>query len=334
MLHNRRLRLGRPSREELLLVLITFVWGTTFLIVHVAMDHSGPWFFVGLRFLVAGLISAVIFHRVLRGMRWRDVGAGAAIGAMIWLGYGLQTVGLQTITSSTSAFITALYVPLVPLLQWLVLRRRPSRTTLAGVTLAFVGLLLLADPGAVGLGFGAGEVATLVSTLPIAVEIILISLFAGKVDLGRVTVVQLLTASLLSLATMPVTGEPVPAFSWVWVAAAVGLGAASCAIQLTMNWAQRSVSPTRATIIYSGEPVWGGIIGRLAGDRLPGIAIVGAALIVAGALVSELRPRRSEPEAVPAGGGPATGPHDDADGGPGEPRDGAAARTPEPAVPA
>jgi drug/metabolite transporter (DMT)-like permease len=296
MLHNRRLRMSRPSREELLLVLITFVWGTTFLIVHVAMDHSGPWFFVGLRFGVAGLISAVIFHRTLRGTRWRDVGAGAAIGAMIWLGYGLQTVGLQTISSSTSAFITALYVPLVPLLQWLVLRRRPSRTTLAGVALAFVGLLLLADPGAVGVGFGPGEVATLVSTLPIAAEIILISLFAGKVDLGRVTVVQLLTASLMSLATMPATGEALPAFSWVWLAAAVGLGAASCAIQLTMNWAQRKVSPTRATIIYSGEPVWGGIVGRLAGDRLPAIAVLGAVLIVAGSLVSELRPRGRAPE--------------------------------------
>jgi drug/metabolite transporter (DMT)-like permease len=58
-----------------------------------------------------------------------------------------------------------------------------------------------------------------------------------------------------------------------------------------MNWAQQSVSPTRATVIYAGEPVWGGIVGRLAGDRLPGLALAGAALIVAGVLVSELRPR-------------------------------------------
>jgi drug/metabolite transporter (DMT)-like permease len=59
-----------------------------------------------------------------------------------------------------------------------------------------------------------------------------------------------------------------------------------------MNWAQRSVSPTRATVIYAGEPVWGGIVGRIAGDRLPGPAIAGAVLIVAGVLVSELQPRR------------------------------------------
>ena len=61
-------------------------------------------------------------------------------------------------------------------------------------------------------------------------------------------------------------------------------------IQLTMNWAQKAVSPTRATVIYASEPVWAGIVGRLAGDRLPGLAMVGAALIVIGVLVSELKP--------------------------------------------
>ncbi|OUD86932.1 EamA-like transporter family protein [Clavibacter michiganensis subsp. michiganensis] len=105
------------------------------------------------------------------------------------------------------------------------------------------------------------------------------------------TVVQLLVAGALSLACMPLAGEAIPAFSWVWLVAAVALGASSCLIQLTMNWAQRSVSPTRATIIYAGEPVWAGLIGRVAGERLPALAILGAALIVAGTVVSELRPR-------------------------------------------
>lgn len=280
------------SRQELALVFITAVWGATFLIVHIAVQYSGPWFFVGMRFLAAGLISAIVFARVLPGMRWKEIGAGSAIGVMIFLGYGLQTVGLQTINSSTSAFITALYVPLVPVLQWIVFRKAPRVLTWIGVVLAFVGLMLLADPGSVGFTFGPGQIATVVSTLPIAAEIILIGLFAGKVNLGRVTVVQLLVAGLLGFAIMPTVGEQAPAFSWVWLVAAVALGAASCLIQVTMNWAQRSVSPTRATIIYAAEPLWAAIVGRIAGDRLPPIAIVGAALIVAGALVSELNPRK------------------------------------------
>ena len=70
-----------------------------------------------------------------------------------------------------------------------------------------------------------------------------------------------------------------------------------------MNWAQRSVSPTRATLIYAGEPVWAGVVGRIAGERLPGLALLGGALIVLGVVVSELdlrwRRRAVEPAGVP-----------------------------------
>ncbi|WP_258063957.1 MULTISPECIES: DMT family transporter [unclassified Rathayibacter] len=291
MMHISPLRGLRFTRPEWALIGITAIWGGTFLAVHIAMEHSGPLFFVGMRFAIAGLISAVVFHRSLRGMRRIDLAAGVAIGVMIFAGYGLQSYGLQTITSSTSAFLTALYVPLVPLLQWVVFRRRPGVLTLVGVALAFVGLLLIAGPQP-GVALGAGEVATIVSTLPIAAEIILIGLVAGRVDLGRVTVVQLLVAGALGFASMPLAGEAVPAFSGAWLIPALALGASSCLIQLTMNWAQRSVSPSRATIIYSAEPVWAGLIGRLAGDRLPALALLGAGFIVAGTLVSELKPRR------------------------------------------
>jgi drug/metabolite transporter (DMT)-like permease len=307
MLHI-RLRRGSPgrgavlrfSRQELALVGITALWGGTFLIVHLAMRHSGPLFFVGVRFLTAGLVSLVVFRRTLTGLTRRELGAGAAIGVAIFLGYALQTLGLQTIPSSTSAFLTALYVPIVPLLQWAVFRRAPKPAALLGVALAFAGLVLLAGPSATGLTLSAGEVVTLVSTVAMAAEIVLIGRFAGTVDLGRVTVVQLLVGGGLALAAMPAVGEAVPSFSWVWLLPALGLGAASCLIQLTMNWAQRSVSPTRATVIYAGEPVWGGIVGRLAGDRLPALAIGGAALIVAGVLVSELKPPPGEKAATGA----------------------------------
>lgn len=298
MLHN-RFRWRAFSRQEVVLVLATVIWGATFLIIHIAVQHSGPWFFVGMRFITAGLISALLFARVLKGLTLKEIGAGAAIGVMIFFGYGLQTAGLQTLNSSTSAFISALYVPLVPLLQWVVFRQKPGLLTWIGVSLAFIGLVLLADPGSVGLTFGTGEIVTIISTLPIALEIILIGWFAGKVHLGRVTVVQLLVAGFFGFSTVPIVGEQVPEFSWVWVIASVALGVASCMIQLAMNWAQKSVSPTRATIIYAGEPVWAAIIGRIAGDRLPPVAIVGALLIVAGSLASELRPRRRDRSVMP-----------------------------------
>ena len=61
------------------------------------------------------------------------------------------------------------------------------------------------------------------------------------------------------------------------------------------NWAQKSVSPTRATLIYAGEPVWAGVIGRIAGERFPPMAMVGAVLIVAAVIVSEIKTRERKP---------------------------------------
>jgi drug/metabolite transporter (DMT)-like permease len=214
------------------------------------------------------------------------------IGVTIMLGYGLQTMGLQTISSSQSAFITALYVPFVPLLQWLVLGRRPGLMASLGICLAFVGLMLLAGPQGGSLHFSEGEIVTLVSAVAIAAEIILISRYAGTVDVRRVTVVQLATASALSFMMVVPTQESLPGFSWLLLLSALGLGAMSAVIQVAMNWAQKSVSPTRATLIYAGEPVWAGIVGRLAGERLPGVALIGGGLIVIAVVVSELRLKR------------------------------------------
>lgn len=280
------------SRQEIALVLVTMLWGSTFLVIHIAMQHSGPLFFVGVRFTIAGVVSMLLFRRHMARLTRREAGAGVAIGCALFLGYYLQTLGLRTITSSQSAFITALYVPIVPLLQWAVLKRPPGLMSWVGVALAFTGLVLLAGPEAGALHFSAGELATLAGAAAIAAEIILIGHFASSVDSRRVTAVQLLTAGLVSFALMPALGEAVPEFSWLWAGGAIGLGLASAVIQLTMNWAQKSVSPTRATVIYAGEPVWGGIVGRLAGERLPGLALVGAALIVAGVLASEVKFRR------------------------------------------
>ncbi|NIF18401.1 DMT family transporter [Pantoea sp. Cy-639] len=288
----------RLSKAEVVLVFITMLWGGTFLIVHNVMTVSGPMFFVGLRFAAAALFVGLVSARSLSGLTATELKAGLLIGVSIMLGYGLQTMGLQTIGSSQSAFITALYVPFVPLLQWLVLGRRPGLMPSLGIGLAFVGLMLLAGPQGGTLHFSEGELVTLVSAVAIAGEIILISRYAGKVDVRRVTVVQLATASALAFLMIVPTQETIPDWSWLLVVSAVGLGAMSAVIQVAMNWAQKSVSPTRATLIYAGEPVWAGIVGRIAGERLPGVALIGGLLIVLAVVVSELKIRRQDEAGV------------------------------------
>ena len=285
------LPLLKLSKAECVLVLITMIWGGTFLMVQHAMTVSGPMFFVGLRFAAAAAIVALFSWRHLAGLTPLELKAGGFIGTAIMLGYGLQTVGLQTIPSSQSAFITALYVPFVPLLQWLFMGKRPGLLQSIGIMLAFTGLMLLSGPNGASLNFSPGEIATLISTVAIAAEIILISSYAGQVDVRRVTVVQLAVTSVLAFLMVVPTQESLPGFSWLLLGSALGLGAASAAIQVAMNWAQKSVSPTRATLIYAGEPVWAGLVGRLAGERLPALALLGGGLIVVAVIVSELKTR-------------------------------------------
>ncbi|MFK3661807.1 DMT family transporter [Scandinavium sp. NPDC088450] len=275
--------------QEALLIVITMFWGGTFLAVQYAVTLSDPFFFVGLRFATAALAVGALSFRSLRGLTRLELKAGVSIGIAIAMGYSLQTWGLQTISSSKSAFITAMYVPLVPLLQWLCLGRVPGLMSCTGIALAFIGLMLLAGPEGNMLALGAGELITLTGAIAIAAEIILISAWAGKVDVRRVTVVQLATASLVAFIAMVPAGESVPDFSPGLLIVALGLGIFSAIIQVVMNWAQRSVSPTRATVIYTGEPVWAGIFGRMAGERLPVLALLGGLFIVAGVLVSELK---------------------------------------------
>jgi drug/metabolite transporter (DMT)-like permease len=174
------------------------------------------------------------------------------------------------------------------------LGRMPGLMSCVGIVLAFIGLIFLAGPNGDLLALGQGELITLASAVAIAAEIILISAWAGKVDVRRVTVVQLATASIVAFAMMAPAGESVPPVSSGLLIVALGLGIFSAIIQVTMNWAQRSVSPTRATVIYTGEPVWAGIFGRLAGERLPALALLGAAFIVVGVLVSELKFKRKK----------------------------------------
>lgn len=133
------------------------------------------------------------------------------IGVSIMLGYGLQTtMGLQAISSSQSAFITALYVPFVPLLQWLVLGRRPGLMPI-GICLAFIGLMLLAGPeggnlhfseGGGHLGQRGGHRRRNRPDQPLR-----------RPGRRRVTVVQLATASLLAFLMIVPTQERIPDFS-------------------------------------------------------------------------------------------------------------------------
>jgi drug/metabolite transporter (DMT)-like permease len=277
---------------QIALILITIIWGGSFLTVQYGLNFCSPILFVALRFAAAAMAVSLISWKYMKGMSCKEVWAGAAIGAVIAIGYSTQTVGLQTISSSESAFLTALYVPLVPILLWLLFSKKPHVMTWLGALLAFLGLVFLTGNGLGAIQLNFGQILTILGSIAIALEIILISYFAPKVNTRRVTVLQLFFASLFCFILTPVFGEnQLPEFHPHLAIILVGLGIASAVIQLVMNWAQEMVDPSQAAIIYAGEPIWASLLGRLAGERLPALALVGGMLVVLGVIASEWRPK-------------------------------------------
>lgn len=277
---------------QLALILITIIWGGSFLTVQFGLNYSTPILFVALRFAAAALAVSLLSLKDLKKFNASEIFAGFCIGAVIAIGYSTQTIGLQSISSSESAFLTALYVPLVPVLLWLCFRQTPHFMTWLGVISAFAGLAFLTGNGFGAMQLNFGQLITLLGSVAIAFEIILISYFANKVNLRRVTVLQLAFASVLCFLIAPFNGETqLPAFEWPLLAVLGALGIASAVIQLVMNWAQRMVDPSQAAIIYAGEPVWAAIIGRIAGERLAPLALTGGCLMVLGVILSEWRPQ-------------------------------------------
>jgi len=189
--------LSSSKAPQLALVLITMIWGGTFLTVQYALNFTSPMFFVGCRFAVAALTLLLISFKSMKGVTLKDLGAGSVIGLVIVGGYGTQTIGLQTIPSSESAFLTALYVPLVPILMWLIFRKTPHAMTWVGAALAFTGLVLLTGNGFEQISLSFGQLLTVLGSLAIALEIIFISYFAGKVNLRRVTIIQLAVSTFV-----------------------------------------------------------------------------------------------------------------------------------------
>ncbi len=231
-----------------------------------------------------------IFHRRLKRLTRWELLSGMLIGVVLFAGYGFQTVAMQWTSVSESGFLTGMYVPLVPLFSLLLLRQRIAGTAWIGVLLSLVGLLLLSVNRQFVLSIGPGEVLLLSCALAFALQIVLVSKFVAEADAINLAIVQLAMTAVLSMLAVPLSGEPIaapPLLAWVPVTL---LGTLDMGLTLvSMNWVQQYISGTRATLIYSLEPLWatlGGVL--IEHDMLSVAAWLGCACIFGGMIVGRL----------------------------------------------
>ena len=268
----------------LALVVVTAVWGVTFVQVKDAVAVYPLLAFLALRFGIATATLAVPGVTRLRGLGRRGWAAAAFAGLLLAAGYTLQTAGLARTTVSSAGFVTGMYVVLTPLLALVLFRLRVGLAAWAGVALATGGLALLSGVDA---GSPAGDLLVLGGAAVYSLQIVLMERYAPLYDVLAFTLVEML-AAFAALGVVAIPQYEVPRGWTVWGALLVTGVFASALAYLIQIWAQRRISATRIAIIFSLETVWAGFFGYLlAGDRLGWLGWSGCALIFAGIVVAE-----------------------------------------------
>lgn len=268
------------------LILVTAVWGFTFVQVKDAVELYPLFAFLAVRYAVASLALAPVSAGRLRALGRDGVIAGAVLGVLVALGIGLQTAGLERTTVTNAGFITGLYVLFTPLLGLAFFRTPIPRVLWVAVALALLGLALLAG---VPEGSAVGDLLVLVSAAAQALQIVMVERYANRFDAFALTFAEVAVACLVFTGVALALGDlSMPHGATVWAAILVtGLFAVAFAY-LVQVWAQRRVSATRIAIIFSLETVFAGLAGYLfAGDRIGAVGLAGCAAIFAGILVAE-----------------------------------------------
>lgn len=283
----------RKYHPDLMLVGITVVWGSTFVIVKGAIEQMPPFTFMALRFTLAALVMSPVFIFKRRRLDKPTLVAGVVLGVLLYAMYALQTFGLLGTTASKAGFVTGLFVAFVPAIQLVWFRHRPSATTLTGVALAVIGLLLLTVTDR--LTMGLGDLLVLGAAFFIAVHIIALSRYSPRYDVLLLVAVQLSVAAVLQAASAFIFETPVlPPNTGVWGAVAVTGLLASALAFFVQTYAQKTVGPTRTAVVLTAEPVFAGIFGYLwRGEVFTPRGWFGAALILAAMFLVEVWPALS-----------------------------------------
>ena len=276
-------------RAEGMLLFTTLLWGGTFTVTKIGLGRVDPFTLLTWRFAAAFILFSVIFSGRMRRIDGKGLLRGTILGLLMFLGYGLQTMGLELTSVAKSSLFTYTFALYVPPLQVLLTGKRISGGSLFGLGIVIGGILLFTSPKVDGIN--TGDLLTLVSAMAFGVQIVLLDRFSRESDPAALTAVQFLVIALLSWAGSAARHEAAAAWSppFLWSIAYLSVLGSVAAIYF-MNRFQRDTTPTKAVIIYAMEPVFSVLVAAVVLSETLGLnEIAGGCLIITGVIVSELR---------------------------------------------
>jgi drug/metabolite transporter (DMT)-like permease len=276
---------------EASLLLITIIWGTTFPLLRTSLRLLDPWDILALRFSIGAVLIAAIYARRFARLDTTALRDGFITGAFMGAGYLTQAIGLTTVSSPRSAFLTGTAVIFVPFVDRFVSKMGVTRGEGAGVALVFVGLLFFyADAG---LTFRAGDLWTLAGALMFACQVVTTNVAARRSDPFVVSALQSAVAATMGWIFIAARGGLSVPWSDVPWTRVLYLGIVATAFILALQtWALGKTKPVRAGVIYSLEPVFAAIFAlAFFGEGMSVHEVLGSGAILLGVLVAELKKR-------------------------------------------
>jgi drug/metabolite transporter (DMT)-like permease len=292
--------LSRSFKAHLLLIVVTFVWGSTFVLIKSALNDVTPLLFNAIRMTLAATVLGIIYWKNIRKMNRAEFFAGSLTGIMMYAGYEFQTSGLQLTTPSKSAFLTGMSVVLVPIVLRLGWRKHIHPWTIVGVIVAFAGLFFLTVPSGGGRMFNGinwGDILTIGCAICFAFQIVLVGQASERFGFEPIAFLQVAISAVLMFATVPVaerahiTWSP----SVFWGILITGLLGTAAAFTV-QAWAQQFTPAAHTALIFLMEPVFALATSWVVlHERLGARASLGAGLILAGVILSEVLGSQDHP---------------------------------------
>ena len=293
-------------QANILLLAVALVWGSAFVAQAHGTESLGSFTFTGIRFLLGVCVVAPLAWRDLRLIsrravkpEQRDMIGVLMLGLLLALGAVFQQIGITGTTVTNAGFLTALYVPLVPLISWLIMRARPHWSVWPSSIGCLVGTWMLSGAGALSLG--VGDAWVIASSLFWALHVIFVGRVAERiaapflVACGQFFVcgvacliwagfTETITLESIRQATVPILYTGIISVGFAYTGQVVG---------------QRYADAADAAIILSAETLFAALFGfLLMGDRLSSTGIAGCALILVCIIAVQMLPLMASKKTV------------------------------------
>ena len=273
------------------LIITTIIWGSAFVVMKNSVDIISPTYLLARRFTIAAIALILVFWRKVMKINKSDLFCGGLLGVFLFVSYFFQTYGLKYTTASKNAFITTLYVILVPFLHWFFNHKKPKRNNIIAACIAVVGLALLSLEG--DLSINLGDLLTLICGFFYAVHIVFIDRYTTDHDPVTMTVLQMVVAAALSWIIAPILEGPFDGgvIDNTMMIGLLYLGIFSTMIGfLLQNVGQKYLTPNTSSILLSFESVFGLIFSVIfLGDPLTVRLMAGCVFMFAAVILSEYR---------------------------------------------